>query len=609
MTARKIAVLAVILVCIFLAGPHSASAQLPAQGGASNTFSETCATCHGNASVPRAPAIDKLRQMTPEAIYGAMTTGAMRIQAQGLSDAMKIAVTQFLTGRRPGVASQGDAAQMPNQCASHPPLDLEHSPAWNGWSPELSNARFQPAKSAQLTLGNLPRLKLKWAFGLPGATVVYSQPTIAGGRVFVGADTGYVYSIDEKSGCVYWSYAATAGVRSAIRVGEISTASGKIPVAFFGDVQANVYALNALTGNLIWKSNVETHPAARITGSPVFYKNRLYVPVASMEEGAGGSPGYPCCSFRGSVSALNAGTGKQIWKTYTITEPLKPIRTNARGVQLVGPSGGGVWDSPTIDPKKNALYIGTGDAYSPPAPKNTDAIMAMDLTTGKILWSMQDTSGDVWITNCWPPKLSENCPTPVGPDADFGASPILRELPGGQRLLIAGQKSGIVWAHDPEKSGALVWKQDVTNGPASDNGQITWGGAADDQNAYFGLHSGGIVALHLADGMKRWFAPLPPSESMKEHVGQNGPVSAIPGVVFSGGWDGVLRAISAEDGSVLWEYNTVKDYDAVNHVATKGGSIGATGPVVAGGMVFVGSGFIGVQNGVPGNALLAFTAE
>jgi len=603
---RSFAKAAAITACL-IAAAGSAAAQLQGQGNTAQTFTESCAVCHGNKSVARAPEVATLRQMTPESIYAALTTGSMREQAANLSDDVKRALTVYLAGRQPGIAQVADAKAMTNRCSSNPPIVLSAA-AWNGWGVDMANSRYQTGSAAGLSASQVPQLKLKWAFGFPAATVVYSQPSLVGGRLFVGVDTGYVYSLDAATGCVYWSFAAQSGVRSAISVGAVKSHAAKY-AAYFGDIRGNVYAVNAENGELLWKVTVDQHPIARITGAPKLYENRLYVPVSSMEEGTAGTLSYQCCTFRGSVVALDASSGRQIWKTYTITAPLEPLRKNSKGTQLWGPSGGGVWDSPTIDPKRHAIYIGTGDAYSPPVPATTDAIMALDMKSGKVLWSVQDTPNDAWIAACWPPKISENCPDPLGPDYDFGASPILRDLPNGHRILIAGQKSGIVWAHDPDDHGTLKWKIGMAPQPPTDQGEIVWGGAADEQSAYFGLNSGGVVALGLSDGTKKWFTPLQPAAGLEQHHGQSGAVSAIPGVVFSGGWDGVVRALSTDDGRVLWQYNTVKSYDTVNGVPAKGGSMGAAGPLIAGGMLFVPSGYIGVQNGLPGNVLLAFAPQ
>jgi len=477
--------------------------------------------------------------------------------------------------------------------------------AWNGWGAGPANTRFQDQKSAGIAAADVPRLKLKWAFGFPGVKSVYGQPSVVAGRVYVGVDTGAVYSLDAATGCVYWTFQAESGVRSAV----IIERAGARYAAYFGDGKANAYAVDAASGQPIWKVHVEDHASARVTGAPKVFEGRVYVPVSSGEEGAGPNKTYPCCTFRGSVVALDAATGKQVWKTYTIAEEPKPAGKNSNGVQRFGPAGGGVWNSPTIDPARHALYVGTGDAYTSPVPDTTDAILAMDLNTGKILWSAQDTPNDIWLAGCNGATPPENCPKELGPDHDFGSPPILKTLPSGKTILVAGQKSGNVWAHDPDNKGAVIWKTALVSNTSEFGGKIVWGGAADDQNAYFGLGPGGIAAVQLRDGERKWFTKPGLAATMTQHPGHEGPLSAIPGVVFSGAWDGILRALSAADGKIIWEYNTIQDFTTVNGVPAKGGSMGAAGPVIAGGMLFVPSGYVGVRQGIPGNVLLALTVQ
>ena len=507
--------------------------------------------------------------------------------------------SQMLTLAIAGVASAQDATHTPNQCATAPAItSLTSSPAWNGWGADANNTRFQPAAVAQISAADVPRLTLKWAFGFPGARAISGQPTVVAGRVFVSADTGDVYALDSATGCAYWSFHADAPVRSAVTVERL--AAGKPYAVFFGDARANAYAVDAIRGTPLWKAHVDDHPLARITGGVRFFEGRVYVPVASGEEGAGGNPAYACCTSRGSVVALDAATGTQIWKSYTISDPPKPTTKNAAGTQQWGPSGAGVWNSPTIDPRRRALYVGTGNAYSAPAAPTTDAIVAMDLDSGKIRWSAQGTSSDVWLAAC----LGNPAPS-CGPDQDFGSPPILKTLPDGKSLLIAGQKSGNVWAYDPDQSGAVVWRSPLVSNTTEFGGKIVWGGAADEQNAYFGLGPGGVAAVRLRDGQRQWFASLPPTGT-PARPGQDGALTVIPGAVISGGWDGVLRVLSTNDGHTLWEFNTIQNFDTVNHVAARGGSMGAPGPVVAGGLLFVPSGYVGVRNGAPGNVLLVF---
>ena len=599
-----------VLVALLLC-PSGAIAQTAS--GTIRQFEERCATCHRNAGVARAagaeqaPDIATLQKMAPETVYAAITSNPIPAHAVDVPDNIKRGFAEFVGGRKLGSIPAGAAKSMPNQCAGSSRLaDPATGAAWNGWGVDATNARFQTAKAAGVTAAQVPSLKLKWAFGFPSAASMYGQPTVAAGRIFIGVDTGYVYSIDAKTGCVYWSFQAAAGVRNAINIGPVKGHGSTAYAAYFGDLRGNVYALDAATGMPLWIVSVDPHPLAAVTGAPTFYKGRLYVPLASREEAAGGGLDYPCCTFRGSLVALNADTGKQVWKTYIIPDEPKPTRKNSRGVQLFAPSGAGLWASPTIDESRNAIYLGTGDAYSkPPVPNTTDAVMALDLDTGKVRWAVQHTANDAWLVGCEVNNPSENCPTDIGPDYDFGSASIMRTLPDGRTIVVSGQKSGEVFAQDV-RDGALLWKATLVDKLA--RGEINFGGAADDRQAYFGTRSNGISALDLRTGERKWVAKIAPFTPPRQ-VGQTAALTVIPGVVFSGGADGVMRAFAASDGRQVWEYDTLRDFTTVNGVAAKGGAMGAPGPTVAGGMIFVGSGYTGLGNGRGGNVLLAFGLE
>jgi len=621
--------------CVFIA-LVGASAQPPQQGkqapvpmvgpaarmAAQPIFNNNCASCHKNVMSSadqnalrenNAPSTDTLAQMSPESIYLALTTGKMAQQAKDLSDDQKRVVAEFFGGRPLGTTESGDIKNMTNHCASSSQLgNPSAGVSWHGWGNDLMNTRFQPAKAAGLNPDQVSKLKLKWAFGLPNGAETYGQPTIVDGRVFIGDDNSFVYSLDAASGCVYWSFQAEAQVRTAMVIGPVSGHGSTKYATYFGDRKANIYAVDARSGELLWKKNVDQRVLSHITGSPVLYDGRLYVGVAGSEEVASGDPHYPCCTYRGSLSALDANTGKVIWKSYTIPEEPKPTKKNALGTQLWAPAGASIWSAPTIDTKSKAIYASTGNAFTEPAAKTSDAIVAFDMKTGKILWFYQGVENDASPAGCNGPRKGEQCPEKPGPDWDFANSPILKTLPNGKRVLIAAHKGGGVVAIDPDNKGAVVWKTDLAEGPVGAGGQIMWGGAADDQNVYYSLQSGGVAALNLADGKKTWFTkldPAPAEQGRRPRRGQTAAVTAIPGVVFSGGWDGVLHALSTTDGHQLWEYNTAQEYKTINGIQAKGGSLGDPGPVIVGGMLYVGSGYIGTGNGMPGNVLLAFTAQ
>ena len=617
------------LILILVSAPFLPAQRLSESTGV-NLFKSNCTKCHGITAVEHAPTEATIKQMPPERIYAAITTGSMKDNAAALTDVDKRLLAEYMGGRKLDKEDAGDMKNMPNGCVTHPPVKDVSAPAWNGWG-DLSNTRFQPANGAGLTAGKVSRLKLKWAFGFPGATALYGQ-TVFDGRVFVSSNAGYVYSLDAATGCIHWSYHSAAVVRSGVTIGPLKPGSARI-AAFFGDIRGNAYALDASTGELIWKVGTDNHPLARITGNPRLYENRLYVPVASLEEDESRSPAHICCTFRGSIVALDSQSGKQVWKSYTIPQEPKVIKRNSAGIDYMGPSGSGVWTAPIVDTKRRALYFGTGNAFSEPAT-TADSIMAMSLDTGKILWWQQAFPNDVWHGGCaqtvpgraamqrppgaapgagrgnQPPYPPENCVEKTGPDWDYAASPNLATLPDGRTVIIASPKQAVVRALDPDKNGATIWEQDIARGIGGGAGETVFGGAVDANTIYFGLHLGnGLVAMELATGVEKWFRPLKNPDSMTAHRGIVAAVSVIPGVFFAGGMDGILRAVSPVDGSPIWEFDTAQEFKTANGVAARGGSIGAGGPTIANGMVFVGSGYVGFQNGVPGNVLLAFAPQ
>ena len=568
-------------------------------------FTGHCASCH-DAGRNGAPDRYALNRRTPEEVLASMTTGSMAQYSSGLTEYEKRVIAVYVGGRPLGSAATGDAALMKNRCEDRTPLPQPTADSWNGWGFDAQNSRFHP--SPGLTAADAPQLTLKWAFGFPAGNSAYGQPVVVGGRVFVGADTGFVYSLAAVSGCVYWSFRAAAGVRTAISIGEGNRAHRSL--AYFGDVKGNVYAVDAETGGLVWKERVDAHPLARVTGAPTLAAGRLYVPMSSLEESGAGHPKYPCCTFRGGVVAYDALTGRRRWKSYTIQQEPLPRKTTKAGTQLWGPAGAGVWSSPTVDVKRRVVYVATGNAYTEPAADASDAVVAFDLDAGARRWTKQVMANDAYVRDCpgkYRPNVptdnkSETCPDDLGPDMDFGNAPILRTLPNGRSLIVIGQKDGHAWALDPDARGAVVWSRQVGLGIDGGGGAIMWGSAADDRLAYFPVVRSsrplGLAALQLESGDVAWRASPP--------EGGAAPVTVIPGVVFFGSIDGVVYAYSTADGKALWQFNTARAFDTVNGVAATGGTINAAGPVVAGGMVFVPSGYSDLGIGARGNVLLAF---
>lgn len=568
-------------------------------------FLQNCGACHLEPSTEDIPGMDVLNAMDPGAIVAAMNSGAMRIQAQPLSLAQRNSVAEYITGTEISIAGFDPTIGL---CSE--PLDLDinrEGSRWNGWGLGSSNRRFQTDEKS-ISPQQVSKLKLKWAFGIANATQSRSQPAIIDGILYMASQTGLVHALDAKTGCTYWRYQGESSIRTAISVAEVEDG---ITAIFFTNAQTVVSAVNAKTGELLWSVRVDDHPAAAGTGALTYHDGVLYVPVAGVsEESVSSRADYECCTFRGSITALDANNGEQIWKRYMVDEP-KPRGTNAEGTPLWGPAGVAVWSSPTIDEKRGLIYIATGNAYADPAPETSDSIIALSIATGEIQWVNQ-VLNDVWIMGCNGPNL--NCPGEVGPDFDFSASPVLTTLEDGKDIIIATQKSGKGFALDPDNDGELIW--DYRWGDGSGAGGV-WGAAVDERYAYFAVADlfspvpGGLRAVELASGREVWSMPAQDplcGGGQGCNAAQGAAVTTVPGLVFSGANDGGMRAYSAETGEILWLYDTARPYETVNGVAASGGSIDGPGPIVVDGMLYITSGNGGFF-GTAGNVLLAFEVE
>jgi len=504
------------------------------------------------------------------------------------------------------------------------------SALWNGWGRGLDNTRYQPEPA--LRASDVAKLALKWAYGYQGGTE-FSQPTVVDERLFIAGSSGRIYSLDAKTGCTYWTYDAAAGSRTAITIGELArTRVAALPrrlkrtlahldvikapsAAFFGDDAGAVYALDAQKGTLLWKTQVDTHPTARIVGAPTLYNDRLYVTVSSTEDAAAANPSYSCCTFRGSVAALDIGSGRTLWKSYTVLEEPQPTRKNSAGVQEFGPAGAAIASSPSIDAKRNVLYAATGGSATGIEQSLTNAVVAFDLADGKLRWVKQLVR-----------------PEAGAGGAGFSSSPVLRTLATGNQVLLAGQKSGIVYGLDPDHGGEILWQTKIGDGTAGTvagggagtvsvvgppgvagpPGGVAWGSAADHRSLYVATSgllaqpanpSGSLTALDMTTGVARWHTAAPePACSWGERNcshAQAQAVTVMPGSAFSGSMDGHLRAYSTIDGKILWDFDTAKDFATKNGVKASGGPLDHGGATIVNGIVYVNS----------GNTLLAFSVD
>jgi polyvinyl alcohol dehydrogenase (cytochrome) len=614
-SSHRVGALIIAIVLLEMAGAvflSEASSQVSPgdNSAAAALYEQKCAGCHENPQ-DRIPPRFLIARRSAEDVIQTLTSGAMKQQAAGLSPDQIRGLAVYLTGKQPSATPQWNAES--NLCKSKQGAININGATWNGWGRDPENTRYQ--QKPGIKADDVPRLKLKWAWAHPGPMAT-GQPTIIGDRLFVTTEVGQIYCLNAQTGCTYWTMNAGAAVRAAISAGPLPRGSSAKFAVYFGDEKSTVQALDADTGKLLWKTKVEDHLLSRITGSLLLYGNRLYVPVSSFEETAGRDAKYECCKFRGSIVALDAYTGKIIWKTFTVQDEPKPFKKNSAGTQMYGPAGGAIWSAPTLDLKRKLIYAGTGNSYTDVETRQSDAIIALDIETGKLRWANQVTPKDNFLVGCRQAGVG-NCPDEAGPDHDFGSSPILRTLPDGKQVILAGQKSGVIYALDPDDNGKIIWQVKVGNGGAL--GGIEWGFAADEQNVYVPIadvsgaaRKPGLTALKIATGEQLWHVPAPAAKcswgTTRCNNSQSAAITVIPGVVFSGTADGHLRAYSAKDGSIIWEVDTALPVSTVNAGQTKGGTLDGGGPTIANGILYTNSGY-GRIVGQPGNLLLAYTVD
>jgi polyvinyl alcohol dehydrogenase (cytochrome) len=574
-------------------------------------YKQHCAQCHDGA-VAKAPHKLFLQMLSPDTIHRALIAGAMVSQAAALSAEQRRQVADYLGSSMVTAAIRPEPPACDETRAS---FDSNKAPLASGWG--YDNARRVAAADAGLTPVTAASLSLKWAFEFPNAIRARSQPTIAYGAVYVGSADGTVYALDLQSGCVRWSFDAGAEVRTAIVV-----VGGAQPRAYFGDLVGRAYAVDALTGKLAWSSKLDDHSHATVTGSPAFHDGRVYFPISSLEVTSAADPAYECCTFRGSIVAMDSKTGTQLWKAYSIAGPPKETGRTRLGTRVLGPSGAPIWSSPTIDASRGVLYAGTGENYSSPADESSDALLAIRLSDGAVLWKRQLTRNDAWNVACMM-QDNPNCPRENGPDVDFASSAILARTRGGKDLLFAGQKNGMVYALDPDQQGKVVWQAKIGRGGVQ--GGVHFGMALDGERLFVPIsdmadgHDGrvydspprpGLYALDIATGRTLWSAPADNVCAGRAYCdpGISAAITVAGGVVIAGHMDGRVRAYVAETGKVVWQQDSAREFATVSGAQASGGSIGGGGAAVRDGYVVINSGY-GVYFHMPGNVLLAFGPE
>ena len=568
-------------------------------------FEANCLGCHAGA-VPKAPAQVWLEMLEPDVVLDSMNVGIMKQQAAHLTPNERVHIAEYLA--RVELADYTPPPP-PAMCTGAALAFAGEPPARVGWGHD--NTRLYKRTVGGISAEDLADLELKWAFEYPRSNRARSQPAVGWNTIFVGSQNGTVYAFDIDSGCAKWTFRAPAEVRTAIVIDPDAKR------LYFGDALGRAYALDAMTGKQVWRTLVDEHPNATITGTPALGGGLLAVPVSSLEVTSAADASYECCTFRGNVVALDPATGKQVWRAYTVPEPASEHSVTEAGTRVLGPSGAPVWNSPTYDAKRDRFYFGSGENYSSPADENSDALFAVDAKTGKRLWQVQFTKNDAWNVGCM--VGNANCPVEEGPDLDIAASVVLVPVEGGDRIVV-GQKSGVVHGVDPD-TGKVLWQTRLGHGGTQ--GGVHFGMAADGPTVYVPIvdmkntydgrtydasqYGAGIHAIDASDGRILWrkVAEDRCGDTPNCDPGVSAAASAIPGAVVAGHLDGMLRGYAKATGDVLWSYDTTQPVRTIAGTMAKGGAMSGPGPALYEGRMIVNSGY-GLYFHMPGNVMLVF---
>lgn len=608
--------------------PASAAAAAFMTNPGKALYSRDCAACHDQPDQTRSPSFETLTRMSEANIDFALTKGKMQAQGARLNDAERQLLIKYLASNDPSTDEWVGRMMCP---ADRRSALLEGSPTITGFGYDSQNHRQLSSAQSGLKTADFANLELAWSLGFPKTTAMRAQPAIVGKTLFLTVpDISRLFAIDvsRATPCIHWVYKNTVPLRSSTAYGELP--GSKRRVVIFSDLVTTIHMVDAHTGEAIWKRQAGISPLSIITGTPVLHDDKVFVPISLFEGAIAADPKYECCKTHGGVMALDAQTGRPLWLTRAM-EPAKPLRDRGDGKKVWGPAGAAIWTSPAIDSKRGVLYVGTGQSFSELVDPNTNSVLAIDLKDGKLRWSFQATKDDIYLYGCSPTTSGPNCPKDYSKsrDFDFGASIMLAKRPDGSDVVLAGQKSGALWAFDPDQSGRVLWRRQIGEGSA--HGGIHWGIAQDGVRVFAPIsrvkatfsdgrnvdpsHKPGLYAFNIGSGKLEWsFAAQPSCDGergqripncMTTAIGLSAAPAVIDGAVVTGSIDGVIRAFNAKTGKPLFAFNTVRSFDTLNGVPASGGAIDAASISAGNGYLFVNSGY-GLFGQAAGNVMLAF---
>jgi len=606
-------------------------AAAPAVHPGEAVYNQSCAACHDNPEATRSPSRDNLKGMSFQFVNYALTQGKMKDMAVGLSADQRAAVVSYVTGR--DTTKTADWAPNMMCTGARAAVDLGGPDAATAthFGYDWRNTRKLTAKQAGLTTAQMGDMELAWSIAFPDATIMRSQGAIVHDNLFYPvAEAGKLYAFDlsvPDKPCVQWVYSTPgeAPLRTSVAYGVLGDGT---PLLVFSGIDSTVHAVDPRTGKALWTKPVGYYSHSMTTGTPSILKDRVIVPVAQFEISVAADNKHDCCTNHGYVLSLDPKTGEQQWRYDTMPDA-QPLRDRGDGQMLKGPSGAPIWNSPVVDEGRGLVYFATGESNSPPAHTNTNAVIAIDLKTGKEKWSFHATPDDIFNSGCGPnPKAEQlNCvkkPETVYRDVDFGASVILAKTADGKDLLFAGQKSGSVWAFEPD-TGKVVWRKALGTGGAL--GGVHWGIAYDNDTVFAPISAvgvpipgewdgdpsikSGLYALDAKTGAIKWqYNPEPPPGVQPGRRGYlpalfSAAPTIIDGAVVAAGLDGTVYVVDKATGKLLWSYQTAKEFDGINGVKGKGGAIDSNSFTAMNGLLLVNSGY-GMFGQAGGNMLLAF---